>query len=155
MKLCTDDVKLSGSQFELQTYACVYEGPFIFYEVGGAGGIFWSVSRKLHDPALVTEFFSGDPPPPPLPSFPPDQNNRQFNQLYIMYNNTVYFCHYQDIAIHTTISRENECFTTNFISSRCFTSAMLTVLYFIIGLEGKMRKKIQKSNSSVTEMKIE
>ena len=72
-----------------------------------------------------------------------------------MYNNTVHFCHYQDIAIHTTISGENECFTTNFNSSRCFTSAMLTVLYFIISLNGKMRKKIQKSNGSVTEMKIE
>ena len=69
MKLCTDDVKLSGSQFELQTYACVYEGPFIFYEVGGgAGGIFWSVIRKLHDPPpLVTKFFSDDPPSPPSP----------------------------------------------------------------------------------------
>ena len=45
-----------------------------------------------------------------------------------------------------TISRENE----------CFTSDLLTVLYFIISLiKGKMRKKIQKSNSSVAEMKIE
>ena len=45
-----------------------------------------------------------------------------------------------------TISRENECLTSN----------LLTVLYFIISLiNGKRRKKIQKSNSSVTEMKIE
>ena len=108
-----------------------------------------SLESCMTPPPLVTKFFSGDPPPflSPLPSFPP--------QLYIMYKNTVYFCHYQDIAIHTTISRENECFTTNFISSRYFTSAMLTVLYFIISLKGKMRKKIQKSNSSVTEIKIE
>ena len=44
-----------------------------------------------------------------------------------------------------TMSRENECFTSN----------LLTVLYFIISLiKGKMRKKIQKSNSSVTDIKI-
>ena len=45
-----------------------------------------------------------------------------------------------------TISRENECFTSN----------LSTVLYFIISLiKGKMRKKIEKFNGSVTEMKIE
>ena len=72
-----------------------------------------------------------------------------------MYSNTASFCNYQGTAIDTTISRENECFASNFVSSRCVTSAMLTVLYFIISLKGKMRKKIQKSNSSVTEIKIE
>ena len=54
-----------------------------------------------------------------------------------------------------TTSRENECFTSYFNSSRCFTSAMLTVLYFMISLKRKMRKKIKKSKSSATEMKIE
>ena len=39
------------------------ERPFIFYEVGGgAGGIFWSVIKKLHDPP-VTKFFPMTPPP--------------------------------------------------------------------------------------------
>ena len=33
------------------------KGPFIFYEVGGAGGIFWSVIKKLHDPPQVINFF--------------------------------------------------------------------------------------------------
>ena len=36
--------------------------------------------------------------------FPPDQKNRQFNQLYIMYSDTVSFCRYQGIAIYTTIA---------------------------------------------------
>ena len=124
---------------------------------------FFEVSlESCMTPPPVTKFFPTTPPPievifsgDPLPSFPLDQKNRQFNQLYIMYSNTVSFCNYQGTAIHTTISRENECFTSNFISSRCFTSAMLTVLYFIISLKGKMRKKIKKSNSSVTEIKIE
>ena len=38
------------------------KGPFIFYEVGGAGGILLSVIKKLHDPPPSNEIFSYDPP---------------------------------------------------------------------------------------------
>ena len=54
-----------------------HKGPFIFYEVGGAGGIFWSVIRKLHDPPQWLNFFPWPPSNkgiffrwPPLLPFP-------------------------------------------------------------------------------------
>ena len=41
------------------------KGPFIFYGIGGAGGIWGSVIWKLHDPLKLANFTQMTPPPPP------------------------------------------------------------------------------------------
>ena len=45
--------------------ALLHEGPFIFYEHGGAGGIWLIATTKLYDPPLACNFFQHGPPPPP------------------------------------------------------------------------------------------
>ena len=47
MKASMSQIKLPGLSFKTNK---TYKGPFIFYEVGGAGGILLSVIKKLHDP---------------------------------------------------------------------------------------------------------
>ena len=39
------------------------KGPFIFYEHGGAGGIWLIATSKLYDPPLACNFFPHGPPP--------------------------------------------------------------------------------------------
>ena len=51
------------------TYDLVYiqgwqlKGSFIFYEHGGAGGIWLIATTKLYDPPLACNFFPHGPPP--------------------------------------------------------------------------------------------
>ena len=74
------------------------KGPFIFYEHGGAGGIWLFTTTKLYDPPLACnffphgppqqkQFFSDDPPPPP-PAQPETNHTPNFNK-------TLMYCLYQ------------------------------------------------------------
>ena len=74
------------------------KGPFIFYEHGGAGGIWLFTTTKLYDPPLACNFFShappqqrlffSDDPPPPPPAEPETNHTPNFNK-------TLMYCLYQ------------------------------------------------------------
>ena len=98
----------------------VDKGLFIFYEVGGPGGIFWTPITNYHGPPTQSSFFLRPPPPPHRRSFlggdPPFKRDIIIKpdmyifcsvqyDLYYLFNVKLFTNHSTDVAATSVYSK--------------------------------------------------